>query len=386
MKPFAQLAVDVPRSGIREIMDVAAAAEKDGPLIHLEVGQPDFPTPPHVLEATRQALSAGHTRYISNAGLPALREAAARAYVRRTGVATTVSQIVVTTGAVGSLATAFFTLLEAGDEVLVPDPGWANYPTAVRMARGVPVPYSLEAPLFLPDLDDLESRVTPRTKILMICSPSNPTGQVHDEAMTEALMAFARRHDLWVVSDEIYSEIVFDREAPSVLKYDKDERSVVIHGVSKSYSMTGYRIGFSRASVEYIKVASKLQEPFVSCGTPFSQIGAIAALDGPQDCVTEMAAAYRRRRDIALDLLRERGLYRYTPGGAFYVLVDISATGMDSHAAALELIRAKRVATAPGSSFGRLSADQVRVSVASKDEEVREGVRRICDFIAERSA
>ena len=366
-------------------MEVAAAAEKDGPLIHLEVGQPDFPTPPHVVEATGKALRDGHTRYVSNAGLPALREAAARAYVRRTGVATAPNQIVITTGAVGSLATAFFTLLEAGDEVLIPDPGWPNYPTAVRMARGLPVPYTLQAPEFLPDIADLESRVTARTKVLILCSPSNPTGQVHDEAMTEALVAFARRHDLWVVSDEIFSEIVFDRTAPSVLAYDRDERCVAIHGVSKSYSMTGYRIGFSRGSAEYIELASKLQEPFVSCGTPFSHIGAIAALEGPQDCVAQMAAAYKRRRDIALDVLRERGLYRYTPGGVFYVLVDISATGMDSHAVTLELIRDKRVAVAPGISFGKLSAGQVRVSVASKDADVREGVRRMCDFVAERA-
>jgi aspartate/methionine/tyrosine aminotransferase len=386
MKPFAHIPVAIPRSGIREIMDVAAQAEKEGPLIHLEVGQPDFATPPHILEATIKALRDGHTRYISNGGLPALREAAARSYVRRTGVPTTAENIVITTGAVLSLTTAFFTLLEEGDEVLVPDPGWPNYTTAVSIARGVPVPYRLEAPLFLPDLSNLESLVTPRTKLLIVCSPSNPTGQVHDEAMTEALVAFARKHDLWVVSDEIYSEIVFDRTAPSVLNYDSDERCVVIHGVSKSYSMTGYRIGFSRASRAYTQIAAKMQEPFVSCGTPFSQLGALAALDGPQDCVAEMTAAYKRRRDIALEVLRERGLYRYTPGGAFYVMVDVSATGMDSHDVSLALIREKRVAVAPGSTFGRLSAGQVRVSVASKDEDVREGVKRICDFVEERAA
>jgi aspartate/methionine/tyrosine aminotransferase len=170
------------------------------------------------------------------------------------------------------------------------------------------------------------------------------------------------------------------------LNYDSDERCVVIHGVSKSYSMTGYRIGFSRAPRAYTQIAAKMQEPFVSCGTPFSQLGALAALEGPQDCVAEMTAAYKRRRDIALEVLRERGLYRYTPGGAFYVMVDVSATGMDSHDVSLALIREKRVAVAPGSTFGQLSAGQVRVSVASKDEDVREGVKRICDFVEERAA
>jgi len=384
MKPLARIPVQIPRSGIREVMDLAMLAEESGPVIHLEVGQPDFPTPAHIVEATCRAVREGHTRYISTAGIGPLREAAARSFERRTGVTTAPNQILVTTGAMMSLATAFFALLEAGDEVLLPDPGWPNYSTSVTLARGVPVPYTLRAPLFLPDLDQLQSLVTPRTKILLLCSPSNPTGQVHDAALTEALVAFARRNDLWVVSDEIYSEIVFEQEAPSVLNFDTDERCLVVSGVSKTYAMTGYRIGFTRARADYITVGAKLQEPFVSCGTGFSQMAAAAALDGPQDCVGLMREAYRRRRDIALEVLRERGLYRYTPGGAFYVLVDISAAKMDSRDFAVRLLEEKRVAVAPGSTFGRLSAAAVRVSVASRDEDVREGLRRICDFIEER--
>jgi aspartate aminotransferase/aminotransferase len=187
-----------------------------------------------------------------------------------------------------------------------------------------------------------------------------------------------------VVSDEIYSEIVFEHPAPSVLNFDTDGRCLVVNGMSKTYAMTGYRIGFTRGPVDYINVGAKLQEPFVSCGTGFSQLAAVAALEGPQDCVAEMRAAYRRRRDIALDVLRERGLYRYTPGGAFYVLVDISAAAMESRDFAVQLLEEKRVAVAPGGTFGRLSAGAVRVSVASRDEDVREGVTRICDFIEER--
>ena len=384
MKPLAQLPLQIPRSGIREIMDLAGAAEKHGPVIHLEVGQPDFPTPAHIVEATCRAVREGHTRYIPTAGIGPLREAVARSYERRTGVATSANHILVTTGAMMSLATSFLALLEAGDEVLLPDPGWPNYVTSVTLARGIPVFYTLASPRFLPDLDQLQSLVTPKTKILVVCSPSNPTGQVHDAALTEALVAFARRNDLWVVSDEIYSEIVFGDPAPSVLSFDTDERCLVINGVSKTYAMTGYRIGFTRGRFDYIGVASKLQEPFVSCGTPFSQFAAVAALEGPQECVAQMRAAYRRRRDLALDVLRERGLYRYTPGGAFYVLVDISAAAMDSRDFAVRLLEEKRVAVAPGGTFGRMSAREVRVSVASRDEDVSEGVRRICDFIEER--
>ncbi len=386
MKPLAQLPLQIPRSGIREVMDLAMAAEKEAPVIHLEVGQPDFATPAHIVEATCRAVREGHTRYIATAGIGPLREAVARAFERRTGAATTPSQILVTTGAMMSLATSFLAVLEAGDEVLLPDPGWPNYATSIRLARGVPVPYTLRSPLFLPDLDEMQSLVTPRTKILLVCSPSNPTGQIHDAAMTEALVAFARRNDLWVVSDEIYSEIVFEQPAPSVLKFDTDGRCLVISGVSKTYAMTGYRIGFTRGPVEYIGVASKLQEPFVSCGTAFSQMAAVAALEGPQECVEEMRLAYLRRRDVALEVLRARGLYQYTPGGDFYVMIDISATGMDSHDFAVQLLKEKRVAVAPGSTFGKLSAQSVRVSVASRDEDVREGVGRICDFIGERKA
>ncbi|MBX7184256.1 MAG: pyridoxal phosphate-dependent aminotransferase [Vicinamibacteria bacterium] len=386
MKPLAQIPLRIPRSGIREVMDLALVAEKQGPVIHLEVGQPDFATPAHIVEATCRAVREGHTRYISTAGIGPLREAAARSYERRTGVPTSASQILVTTGAMMSLATAFMTLLEAGDEVLLPDPGWPNYSTSVALARGVCVPYTLQAPLFLPDLDQLQSLVTPKTKILLVCSPSNPTGQVHDAALTEALVAFARRNDLWVVSDEIYSEIVFGGPAPSVLSFDTDERCLVVSGVSKTYAMTGYRIGFTRGRQDYITVAAKLQEPFVSCGTAFSQLAAVAALEGPQDCVAEMRAAYHRRRDIALDVLRARGLYRYTPGGAFYVMVDISDAAMSSREFTLRLLEEKRVAVAPGGTFGAMSERAVRVSVASSDEDVREGVTRICDFIAEAKA
>lgn len=386
MKPLAHVPLQIPRSGIREVMDLAGNAEKDGPVIHLEVGQPDFATPAHIVEATCRAVRDGHTRYIATAGIMPLREAVARSFEKRSGAPTSVAQVLVTTGAMMSLATSFFTLLESGDEVLLPDPGWPNYTTSVILASGVPVPYSLRAPLYLPDLEELQSKVTPRTKILLVCSPSNPTGQVHDGALTEALVAFARRNDLWLISDEIYSEIVFENPAPSVIEFDTDERCVVISGVSKTYAMTGYRIGFTRGPAHYISVASKLQEPFVSCGTAFSQWAAVAALEGPQDCVAEMCAAYRRRRDIALEILRARGLYRYTPGGAFYVMVDITDAAMDSRDFALGLLKEKRVAVAPGGTFGKLSAAAIRVSVASKDEDVREGVSKICDFLDERAA
>jgi aspartate aminotransferase/aminotransferase len=385
MKPFASIPAQIPRSGIREIMDLAWAVEKEGPVIHLEVGQPDFATPEHIVEATCRYARQGHTRYVPNAGLNPLRQAAARYFERRTGIRTTPEHILVTPGAVMSVATAFLALLEPGDEVLLPDPGWPNYHMAVSMVHGRSVFYNLRPQnQFLPELDELEGLVGPRTKLLLLCTPSNPTGQVYDAALMKELMAFARRRDLWVLSDEIYGEIVFDQEHESALSHDEDGRSLIVSGMSKTYAMTGYRVGFTRGRPEYIELAAKLQEPFVSCGTGFSQMASVEALEGPQDCVAGMRDAYRRRRDAALEVLRQYDLYRYTPGGAFYLLIDISASGMDSRDFAIGLLRKKRVAVAPGRTFGKMCASHVRICIAASEEHIRRGVQAICQMVRDK--
>ena len=384
MKPFAAAPSAIPRSGIREIMDLAWATPG---AIHLEVGQPDFDTPEHIVEATCRYAREGYTRYVPNAGVNPLRQAAAEYVQAKTGVATSAENILVTQGAVLSVATAFLALTDPGDEVLLPDPGWPNYAMAVPLFQGKSVFYAVRPEnAFLPDPAQIESLITPRTKLLLLCSPSNPTGQVHDEALTKALMDVARRHDLWVLADEIYGEIVFEAKHVSCASHDPDGRVLLVTGMSKSYSMTGYRVGFTRACREYVDLASKLQEPLVSCGVGFSQMAAVEALQGPQQCVTDMCAAYRRRRDIALDVLRQHGLYRYTPGGAFYLLVDISASGMSSLDFCHELIREHKVAVAPGSTFGKVCADHVRISIASPEENVREGLQRLCALVRAKEA
>ena len=381
MKPFAAAPTAIPRSGIREIMDLAWATPG---AIHLEVGQPDFDTPEHIVEATCRY---ARERYVPNAGVNPLREAAARYIQNKTGVESTAQNILVTQGAVLSVATAFLALTDPGDEVLLPDPGWPNYAMGVPLFQGRSVFYDvLPESDFLPDPEQIESLITPRTKLLLLCSPSNPTGQVHDEALTKALMDVARRHDLWVLADEIYGEIVFDGKHVSCASHDPDGRVLLVTGMSKSYAMTGYRVGFTRACREYVELASKLQEPLVSCGVGFSQMAAVEALEGPQQCVVDMRDAYRRRRDIAIGVLKEHDLYRYTPGGAFYLLVDISASGMASLDFCHELIREHKVAVAPGSTFGKVCADHVRISIASPDENVREGLQRICALVRAREA
>jgi aspartate aminotransferase/aminotransferase len=383
MKPFAAIPARLPRSGIREVMDLAWEVERSEPVIHLEVGQPDFATPEHIVEATTRFVREGHTKYVPNAGVRPLREAFARYVQRKTGVATSEGNVLITPGAVMSLATAFTALLEPGDEVLVPDPGWPNYVMTVTLVHGIPVPYPVRPEnSFLPDPDEIEKLITPRTKLLMLCSPSNPTGQVYGADLMKRLMDLASRHDLYVLSDEIYADIVFENAHASALPHDPD-RVLLVGGVSKSYAMTGYRVGFTRARPEYIELAAKLQEAFISCGTGFSQLAAAVALDGPQDAVEQMRRAYQARRDVALGVLRERGLYRYTPGGAFYLLVDISAARMDSYQFMRELLKRKKVAVAPGSTFGDVTRNYVRISIASSEENIREGLRRLCDLIDE---
>ncbi|MBN98574.1 MAG: aminotransferase class I/II [Gemmatimonadetes bacterium] len=383
MKPFARIPTQIPRSGIREIM--ALSADIEG-VIHLEVGQPDFDTPAHIVEATCRYVREGHTKYVANAGVTELRQAAARYFERRTGVETRVENILVTPGAVMSVATCLMALLDADDEVLLPDPGWPNYHMAASLLHANPVFYDLRPDnQFLPDMDNLERLVTPRTKLLLLCTPSNPTGQIYDADVMQALMDFARRHDLFVLSDEIYGEIAFDQEHVSALPLDSDERTVIISGMSKAYAMTGFRVGLTRASAAYVDLATKLQEPFISCGVGFAQLAAAEALDGPQDAVAEMRYHYKKRRDVALEVLRQYGLYRYTPGGAFYLLVDISATGMDSRDFSLQLLEEKKVAVAPGNTFGAMCSDHIRISIASTTENIREGLHRICTMIREQT-
>ena len=382
MKPFARIPAEIPRSGIREVMDLAWAAEKTGEVIHLEVGQPDFDTPAHIIEATCRFANAGHTKYVPNAGVDPLRAAAARYFERSTGVATGPEHILVTPGAVMSVASSFLALLEPGDEVLLPDPGWPNYHMAVSIVHGQPVFYNLRAENhFLPDLDEIESLISEKTKLMLLCTPSNPTGQVYDQTLMRELMGLAQRHDLWVLSDEIYGEIVFANQHHSALPHDEDGRALIVSGMSKSFAMTGYRVGFTRANPDYIELAAKLQEPFVSCGTGFSQLASAEALDGPQETVAQMREAYRRRRDIALEVLRAHDLYRYTPGGAIYLMIDIAASGMDSRDFAVRLLEEKRVAVAPGKTFGKMCADHVRISIAAEDDHIRRGVTAICELV-----
>jgi len=380
MKPISTAASAMPRSGIRVILDLAVQIPD---AIHLEIGQPDFPTPPHIVEAAHQAMLQGFTKYTPNAGLASLREAIAVKVSRENGIPATAENIVVTTGGMGGLFSSAAAVLDPGDEVLVPDPGYPNYEMMAMLCRARAVRYPLSdlAGGFQPLLDALPGLVTPRTKAIIVNSPSNPTGSVLPAATLAALLEFAQRHDLYLISDECYEKIIFDAPHVSPAALGDDGRVLTAFSFSKTYAMTGWRVGYVVASPELARTMVKLQEATVACASSISQKAAEAALAGPQDCVAAMAQAYARRRDLVIELLRSHGLPTYTPQGAFYFLIDIGRRGVPSEPFARDLLTGQKLAVAPGSTFGPRGDRYIRISTASSEEVLREGVGRLCRFI-----
>lgn len=379
MKPLATTVVNMERSKIREVMDLAIEM-KD--VIHLVVGEPNFATPEHIVEAAAAAARQGFTKYTANAGLRSLREAVAAKLNADHGLHYTSDNVVVTPGGVASIASVMLTLADAGDEVLIPDPSWPNYESILVVRGARPVPYTLRIENgFRPDLSELERLVTPRTKAIMINSPGNPTGAVYPPELVGQLVEFARRHDLYVVSDEIYEKMIFEGRHQAAACFDTDGRVITISGASKAYAMTGWRVGWTVANLEVAQALTKLQEPMTSCVNAMAQKAAEAALLGPQDCVETMRTSYRRRRDLAVGIMKEYGIYRYSPEGAFYLMVDISGSGLDSVTLAKRLLREQKVSVAPGDAFGAAGAGLVRVSLATAEDQLVEGLHRLCRFV-----
>ena len=375
---------DTPHSGIRDISTLAA--DKPG-AIRLEVGQPDFRTPAHIVDAAKRALDDGWHGYTPTAGLATLRERLAGKLRRVNGIDVPGSQVVCGVGGCGVIAAAVAALVNTGDEVLLPDPAWPNYRLMFAAVHARIVRYPCPPDLgFLPDADRLEALVTPRTRILVVNSPNNPSGRVYPPDVLRRLGEIAGRHGLWVVSDECYDQIVLDgggAAAPGMRAYADPDRVVSCFTFSKSYAMTGWRLGYAAAAPEVVDSMIKAIEGTASGTTTMVQKAAEAALDGPQDCIGEMVGAYRRRRDLVVDLLREAGLLTVVPDGAFYILADVSATGLDSLAFAKRLLAERQVAVAPGSAFGAVADGAVRISLASADDDLREGVGRLCELVAE---
>ncbi len=360
-------------------MELAASVPD---VLHLEVGEPNFPTPPHVVEAAAEAAREGHTRYTASRGYPELRQAIADKLTSMNGMTVGIDQIVVTSGAVTALFEAFMAILEPADAVLLPDPGWPNTEMMVLLAGGRPVRYPLPAAGgFQPDLDALRSIARrERPKAIYVNSPGNPTGAVLGRSTIEAICEIAASVDAFVVSDECYEAITFGatHHSPGAIMPD---RCLSAFSFSKTYAMTGWRIGYLVAPRSVADVIAKLQEPVISCASAVSQKAAEAALRGPQDVVSEMVAAYRARRDVLVAALAASELLVSIPEGAFYIMADVHRSGLTGREFALRLVSERGVAVAPGDTFGPAGTGLVRISLASDLPVLEEATRRIVDFI-----
>lgn len=371
-------------SGIREIANVAIRTPGT---IRLDVGQPDFPTPQHVKDAGKRAIDENKTFYTHTQGLLSLREKLVDKLARVNRIKTSPENIACGPGGVGAIAATLAAIVEQGEEVLLPDPGWPNYRMMLPWlgARGVNYPCPPAAG-FQPDIDALEQLITPRSKVLVVNSPNNPTGAVYPLETITALIELAQRHNMWLISDECYDQILLDGSwtSPAALAPD-DPRIVTVFTFSKTYSMTGWRLGYLSGSAELVDTATKVLESNSSCVSTISQLAAEAALTGPQDCVGEMVGAYRRRRDLVVEILKDAELFIAEPTGAFYIMADIAPSGLASRDFAFALLRERGVSVAPGTAFGRVATEAVRISLASSDADLQEGVGRLAEFVHRRT-
>ena len=359
-------------------------------VIDLSVGAPDFPTPEHICQAGKAAISAGKTKYTPAAGIPALREAIANDYTRRSGLSVTPAQVIVSNGAKHSLHNVFTSLLNPGDEVIVPTPYWVSYAELIKLTGAIPV--LIETSIdedFKLQPNALKSAITPRTRMLLLCSPSNPTGVVYSREELVGIADIAIEADLSIVSDEIYDQLVFDgRESISfpTLRPGLESRSIVVAGVSKTYSMTGWRIGWTIGPPALSKAMGSLQSQETSNPCSISQHAAIEALTGPQECVTLMRNAFQARRDLVVKRLSQiPGVKIPDIGGAFYAFLDIHASlgrphgPVDSVTWCEQLLEKEQVATVAGSAFG--AEGHVRMSFAASEEKLMIGLDRIARFL-----
>ena len=359
-------------------------------VIDLSVGEPDFPTPEHICQAGKAAISAGKTKYTPAAGIPALREAIANDYTRRSGLSVTPAQVIVSNGAKHSLHNVFTSLLNPGDEVVVPTPYWVSYAELIKLTGAIPV--LIETSIdedFKLQPNALKSAITPRTRMLLLCSPSNPTGVVYSREELVGIADIAIEADLSIVSDEIYDQLVFDgRESISfpTLRPGLESRSIVVAGVSKTYSMTGWRIGWTIGPPALSKAMGSLQSQETSNPCSISQHAAIEALTGPQECVTLMRNAFQARRDLVVKRLSQiPGVKIPDIGGAFYAFLDIHTSlgrphgPVDSVTWCEQLLEKEQVATVAGSAFG--AEGHVRMSFAASEEKLMIGLDRIARFL-----
>jgi aminotransferase len=377
----------IPFSGIRRIFEAASRLEAEGrDIVHLTVGRPDFDTPTHIKEAAKAALDAGDVHYTSNFGLPKLRRAIAAKLRADNGLDYDESEVLVTDGASQAIALAVLGFLDRGDELLVPSPAYLNYFHVATMAGATAVPIPLRQDNdFQLDPQDVLGAITPRTRMLVVTTPQNPTGAACPPAVLQRLAEIAVERDLLVLSDEIYEKLLYDGlEHASIAGFPgMRERTFTINGFAKAYSMTGWRIGYVAAPEAVIDVLVRLVQYTTVCPTSFAQAGAIAALEGPQQCVAEMRDEFDRRRRLVEQRLRAiPGVVNARLQGAFYAFPDISAFGVGDDELADRLLAEAGVALVPGSAFGPGGAGHLRLSYATEYGRLAAGLDRLTEGLA----
>lgn len=369
-------------SGIRRFFDIAAEMED---VISLGVGEPDFITPWHIRESCVYGLEQGYTAYTANRGLLELREEIVRLLLRDHQVSyDPKKEVLITVGVSEALDLALRTVVSPGDEVLIPEPCYVSYKACVTLAGGNPigVPTSIENE-FRITVEDLEKHLTPKTKVLLIGYPNNPTGAVMTKEGLLEIANFAEAHDLIVISDEIYSNLVYGDAKHTCFSSlpNMRDRTILLNGFSKSYAMTGWRIGYALANPEFISAMTKIHQYTMLCAPITAQIAAVEALRHGEANMKKMVAEYDRRRHLILDGMRNMGLECFEPKGAFYIFPCIKNTGLSSEEFAEQLLRSERVALVPGNAFGESGEGFVRCSYATSVSKISEALNRIENFV-----
>ena len=388
--PAATRLAGLSGEGALDVLSRARELEAQGRRVaHLEIGEPQFAPAPHIVEAAQRALAEGDARYGPPSGLPALRGAIVDALARR-GVSASAEHVLVTPGAKTAVFYSILATVNAGDEVLLPDPGFPIYASMTRFVGGTPVGYALDSTrAFAPDVDDIASRITARTRVICLNAPHNPTGGTVSQRDLERIAELALEHDLLVVTDEIYGRIVFDDArgfTPSIASIPGLlDRTILVDGFSKAYAMTGYRLGYAVLPRWLVERATVLAVNGHTCTPPFVQRAGIAALTGPQDSVHAMVAELKRRRDLIVAKLRGvPGLRCPAPAGAFYAFPDVSealrSSGLTIKQLADRLLTERGVALLPGSGFGPGGATGLRISFAGVADDVTTGINAVADF------
>ncbi len=375
---------NIPPSGTIRMLEMAKGMEQKGQkVIHLEVGEPDFDTPQHIKEAAVKALNEGFVKYTSSKGIPELREAVAWDIGRRTDAEIQSSQVLITPGGKHAILCAVLTLINPGDEVLMPVPVWPTYKAIVKVAEGVPKEVFFEEDYSINE-EGLKEVITPKTKAIFINSPNNPTGGALTKEEMKIIADIVADNGLYVFSDEIYDSLTYDGfKNTSILSFPElRDQTVYIHGFSKTYSMTGWRLGYVAAPQKMIDAMSRIQQNSTTCATSFVQKAAVEALRGPQDCVEEMRKEYDERRKVIVKALNQiDGVSCGMPKGAFYVFPNISEYSDDSYQVAEKLLENKGVCLTPGKVFGSNGEGHLRISYAASMENILEGVKRLEEFL-----